>query len=107
MQQTLEHFLKALRGFDVPVSLAESIEAHRTAELIGWDSRDHFRDALNTHVESVHPEVLQLLARYDWPGNVRELINAVERAVIMCETEELQANLRGPAKWVYSGKTTV
>ena len=31
MQQSLERFLKALRGMDVPVSVAESIDAHRAA----------------------------------------------------------------------------
>ncbi len=52
---------------------------------------DHFCDTLNTHVTRVHPDVVDLLTRYDWPGNVRELINAIERAVIMCEADELHA----------------
>jgi len=33
---------------------------------------------------------LQKLQSYPWPGNVRELQHAVERAVIMCETEVLR-----------------
>jgi DNA-binding NtrC family response regulator len=33
----------------------------------------------------------RLLLSYDWPGNVRELRNAVERAVVMVEGEELGA----------------
>jgi len=31
------------------------------------------------------------LLAYDWPGNVRELRNAVERAVVMAEGEEIEA----------------
>jgi len=31
------------------------------------------------------------LEQYEWPGNVRELQHAIERAVILCETGELQA----------------
>ena len=27
---------------------------------------------------------------YSWPGNIRELINAVERAVILAQDEEVQ-----------------
>lgn len=46
MEQTLERFLKALRGMDVRVSLDESIEAHRTASLVGFSNRTVLRDAL-------------------------------------------------------------
>ena len=46
MQQSLERFLKALRGMEVPVSVAESIDAHRAAALVGWSDRTLLRDAL-------------------------------------------------------------
>jgi len=46
VEQTLERFLKALRGMDVRVSLDESIEAHRTASLVGFRDRTVLRDAL-------------------------------------------------------------
>ena len=35
------------------------------------------------------PETLQTLERYDWPGNVRELRNAVERAAVLLEGDEI------------------
>jgi DNA-binding NtrC family response regulator len=35
-------------------------------------------------------DVLSALQAYDWPGNVRELENALERAVVLSEGEELQ-----------------
>ncbi len=34
-------------------------------------------------INSISPDAMQLLYRYDWPGNVRELENVMERAVIM------------------------
>jgi len=35
------------------------------------------------------PETLEVLDRYDWPGNVRELRNALERATVLHEGEEI------------------
>ena len=40
-----------------------------------------------------HPQAMEAILAYHWPGNVRELENAVERAVILCESEELTADL--------------
>lgn len=37
-------------------------------------------------------DALRKLMEYDWPGNVRELKNAIERAAIMSEGEELSVN---------------
>jgi DNA-binding NtrC family response regulator len=36
-------------------------------------------------------EALATLERYDWPGNVRELKNALERSLIFCRGEEIEA----------------
>lgn len=38
------------------------------------------------------PATLKKLEKYHWPGNVRELQHAIERAVIMSETQILQPN---------------
>jgi DNA-binding NtrC family response regulator len=37
-------------------------------------------------------DALRCLTQYAWPGNVRELENAVERAVVICRTDEIQAS---------------
>ena len=34
---------------------------------------------------------VQALLQYSWPGNVRELEHTIERAVLMCRTQEIQA----------------
>jgi len=39
----------------------------------------------------VSPEALRRVYAYPWPGNVRELENAVERAVILCSGDTIQA----------------
>jgi DNA-binding NtrC family response regulator len=40
-------------------------------------------------IKGVHPEVLHLLMQYNWPGNIRELENTIERAVILCLSEQI------------------
>lgn len=38
-------------------------------------------------------EALEAIRRYHWPGNVRELSNAIERAAILCETDQITPDL--------------
>ena len=39
------------------------------------------------------PEAIQLITTYHWPGNIRELENAIQRAVILCDGDELDHTL--------------
>jgi DNA-binding NtrC family response regulator len=49
----------------------------------------------NKRIEGFSQEALQKLAEHAWPGNVRELEHAVERAVIMCRENTIQADHLG------------
>jgi DNA-binding NtrC family response regulator len=40
-------------------------------------------------IRAISPEVVALLTRFDWPGNVRQLENALFRAVVLCDGDEL------------------
>ena len=40
-------------------------------------------------VRGLSAEAMALLARYDWPGNVRQLENAMFRAVVLADADEL------------------
>jgi len=40
-------------------------------------------------IRGVNRKTLDLLQLYPWPGNIRELQNVIERAIIVCETENL------------------
>jgi two-component system NtrC family response regulator len=44
-------------------------------------------------VTGMDKEFLKRLKEYPWKGNIRELRNCIERAVILCETEELTSDL--------------
>ncbi|HEY7472120.1 MAG TPA: sigma-54 dependent transcriptional regulator [Gemmatimonadota bacterium] len=44
-------------------------------------------------IEGVSEDAIELLMRYDWPGNIRELENMIERAIVLCEGDRLEAQL--------------
>jgi two-component system response regulator AtoC len=56
----------------------------------------YFVDAYNTEfrkrVRGVTDEAMRRLKTYGWPGNIRELRNAVERAMLLVEGDELTAD---------------
>ena len=41
-------------------------------------------------IHGIDAAALQSLIQYSWPGNVRELEHTIERAVLMCRTEQIQ-----------------
>jgi len=57
---------------------------------------DHFLEEFNRiygkSILSFSVPVSALFLRHDWPGNVRELRNLVERAVIFCESDLIDAS---------------
>jgi DNA-binding NtrC family response regulator len=54
---------------------------------------DHFIREYNLKlrksIRGVTPEAMELFASYDWPGNIRELKNAIERAMILEDGNEI------------------
>jgi DNA-binding NtrC family response regulator len=44
----------------------------------------------NKPAQLISPEATEVLLRYHWPGNVRELRNVIERAVIICQGEQIE-----------------
>ena len=69
------------RGADV-VEIAQAFLARQCQRM----GRDNLRFAHDAE---------QAIRHYPWPGNVRELENAIERAVILCEGNEISAELLG------------
>jgi DNA-binding NtrC family response regulator len=43
----------------------------------------------NKNVRAISEAALKIMQKYQWPGNVRELQHAIERAVIMCNSQVL------------------
>ncbi len=51
---------------------------------------EEFSQRFSKQIKGVDPEAIEFLSNQYWRGNVRELRNAVERAMLMVESEELK-----------------
>jgi Nif-specific regulatory protein len=51
-----------------------------------------FTDETGRRIGGFTPEATQKLLAYQWPGNVRELKNVIERAVVLCRGQVIDAD---------------
>jgi DNA-binding NtrC family response regulator len=51
---------------------------------------DKFNNRYQKNVKGISPAAYHLLIRFRWPGNVRELENAIERAVLVAKSPDVQ-----------------
>ena len=65
------------RREDIPLLVRHFVDKH---------SRQQYKK-----IETILPETMGALTRWDWPGNVRELENFIERAVILTKGPTLRA----------------
>ena len=58
---------------------------------------DHFLRVYNEqrqrNVQSIQRDAMRALERFHWPGNVRELQNYIERAVVLCQEDQITLDL--------------
>jgi DNA-binding NtrC family response regulator len=50
-----------------------------------------FRHQAARRITGFSPDALSAMTRYSWPGNVRELRNAVERAIVLGDRDQIMA----------------
>jgi formate hydrogenlyase transcriptional activator len=48
---------------------------------------------MNKRVETIPPEIMEAILRYDWPGNIRELQNFIERGIIISRSPVFRPDL--------------
>lgn len=65
MDRTFTNFLAALRGAEVRVSVAETLDALETAELVGWQERAMLKDALSLALAKTEEEKQAFDACFD------------------------------------------
>ena len=53
----------------------------------------YFAAKVNRQITGISKILIEKLEAYNWPGNIRELKNVIERAVILCDGNELDETL--------------
>ena len=51
---------------------------------------NRFNESLGSKIRNISPAAMTALIEHDWPGNVRELENAIERAIVMADSNTLE-----------------
>ena len=62
--------------------------------LAEWLLAEHTQQ-LSKNAKHLSPLAIQAITTYQWPGNVRELQHAIERAVILSDTDEIDNEALG------------
>ncbi len=62
--------------------------------LAEWLLAEHTKQ-LSKNAAVLSPLAIQAITTYQWPGNVRELQHAIERAVILSDSDEIDNNALG------------
>jgi len=75
------------------VTLPAIRDRKKDIEALAKNFVQHFAIKVNKQITGFTDEFLKKLEAYNWPGNVRELKNVIERAVILCDGNELDASL--------------
>jgi two-component system response regulator GlrR len=61
--------------------------------LLSYHFIEKYSAEFNKKVVSIEPDALLKLQNYEWRGNVRELENIIERAVLLCEGDQITTSL--------------
>ncbi|UCG11039.1 MAG: sigma-54-dependent Fis family transcriptional regulator [Deltaproteobacteria bacterium] len=77
------------RIFVYPVMMPPLRERKEDVLPIAYHFLEQFNSRLGKNIAGLDDTAVNKLTQYDWPGNVRQLKNAIERAVILCEKEQI------------------
>jgi len=74
----------------VEVHLPPLRERREDVAVLAMHFLSQYASRYRRQIKDFDPVALQLMTQYAWPGNVRELEHTVERAVLMCRTDQIQ-----------------
>jgi DNA-binding NtrC family response regulator len=76
----------------IPVTLPPLRERGPDLKLLAQEFLGRFAKEHDKSIEGFTEGALEYIQTYSWPGNVRELKNAVERAVILAKSEQIEVH---------------
>lgn len=79
------------RVASIPVTIPPLRERGDDVSLLAEHFLERFRREFRKPALRFNEDSLARLRSYEWPGNVRELQNAIERAAILADNEEINA----------------
>jgi DNA-binding NtrC family response regulator len=77
------------RIYVYPILLPLLKERREDILSIAYHFLGQFSDKMGRAIQGFDDEAVARLTEYSWPGNVRQLRNVVERAVILCERQNI------------------
>ena len=72
-----------------PIKIPPLRERKMDVLPIAYHFLEQFNERMGKNITGFEDDAMNRLAEYDWPGNVRQLRNAIERAVILCEKDQI------------------
>jgi DNA-binding NtrC family response regulator len=75
----------------VEVRLPPLRERREDIPVLALHFLSQYASRYRRQIHALDTAAMQTLIQYSWPGNVRELEHAIERAVLMCRTEQIQS----------------
>jgi DNA-binding NtrC family response regulator len=75
----------------VRIDLPTLNERKSDIPLLAYYFLQRYTDLYHKDIKRISPKAMHVLMSHEYPGNVRELENIMERGIIFCMSEELQA----------------
>jgi DNA-binding NtrC family response regulator len=74
----------------ITIKLPPLREHRDDVPLLGQHMVDELSQRHSKSARLISTEAMEALLGYHWPGNIRELRNVIERAVVICEAEQIE-----------------
>jgi DNA-binding NtrC family response regulator len=72
-----------------PIMLPPLRERKGDILLLAETFLKRFSERQGRSITSIHPAAIHAMMAYNWPGNIRELESTIERAVLICDKDEV------------------
>jgi DNA-binding NtrC family response regulator len=74
----------------IPVQVPSLRERMEDIPVLAKHFVQKYAERMHKKIPEISPAAIELLLAQTWPGNVRELENMIERAVILCRSEQIE-----------------